>query len=415
MDATTGLRRGLLWSVVAVGVLAAVALVVLWPRGPAPDLGRQPNTYVEGVVERVDAVRCASVEVSTDTGCRQATVRLTSGPDEGAEGVFLVRDIDFALPDVVPGDRVVLLDIATSPPPYRYVFAEFQRSTPLWALAAAFAAVVVLFGRWQGVRALAGLGASALLLVAFIVPAILRDGPAVPVALTGTVVIAFVALYLAHGVRITTTVALAGTLLSLTLIVVLAAAAASAARLTGLADDQAQILRVTAAGIDLRGLLVAGIVVGALGVLDDVTVTQVSTVAALRRASPTASGLTLYREAIRVGRDHVASTVNTLVLAYAGASLPLLLLFAQGSRPVGRLLAGEVVAVELVRMLVGSIGLVLSVPITTALAAAVITVDNAAVAGHHHGHDHDPDRDPDRTVQHGTARWEDFAPDEDVR
>lgn len=403
--APTPLRRGLLVGVVVIGVAALAAMVLLWPRGDAPDLGRQPNTYVDATVVRVDPVRCASVELSTDTGCVQATVRLESGPDDGGEGSFLVRDIDFAVPSVEPGDAVVLLDIETSPPPYRYVFSDFQRRTPLGGLVALFALVVVAFGRWQGVRALAGLAASALVLVAFVVPAILRDEPAVLVALTGTVVIALAALYLAHGWNVATTVALAGTLASLAVIVVLAAVAASVSRLTGLADEQAQVLRVTADSLDLRGLLVAGIVVGALGVLDDVTVTQVSTVVALRRAAPTASARQVYRDALRVGRDHVASTVNTLVLAYAGASLPLLLLFAQGSKPVGRIIAGELVAVELVRMLVGSIGLVLSVPITTALAAAVLTP--ADVAAHDHGAHTDG-----HTGGPGAPRWEDFAPDD---
>ena len=140
----------------------------------------------------------------------------------------------------------------------------------------------------------------------------------------------------------------------------------TATHLTGLADNSAQVLRVTASALDLRGLLVAGIVVGALGVLDDVTVSQVSIVAALRRANPGLGWRLLYGEAMSVGRDHVASTVNTLVLAYAGASLPLLLFFTQGDQPVERLLTGELIAVEIVRMLVGSIGLVASVPITTA-------------------------------------------------
>src|SRR5690606_34448991 len=156
-------------------------------------------------------------------------------------------------------------------------------------------------------------------------------------ALAATVAIAFVALYLAHGVNIGTTVALAGTLVSLALTSALALVVVGATQLTGLADSQAQTLRVTAEALDLRGLLVAGIVVGALGVLDDVTVSQVSIVSALRRANPGLTPRLLYGEATKVGRDHVASTVNTLVLAYAGASLPLLLFFAQGNQPAGRL------------------------------------------------------------------------------
>jgi uncharacterized membrane protein len=219
------------------------------------------------------------------------------------------------------------------------------------------------------------------------VPALLRDSPAVLVALVGTIVVAYAAIYLAHGFGLLSTLALAGTLVSLAVTTLLAVVMASLTHLSGLGSEEAQVLRVTAEALDLRGLLIAGIVVGALGVLDDVTVSQVSTVAALRRANPALGARQLYTEATRVGRDHVASTVNTLVLAYAGASLPLLLFFAEGNQPVGRLLTGELVAVEIVRMLVGSIGLVLAVPVTTRLAAVVLAhTSHVPDDGHDHSH-----------------------------
>lgn len=407
-----GLRTALLGAVVLVAVATLVGLGLLWPRGDAPDLGTQPTTYVDATVTALQPSRCALVETTARTGCTIATARLTSGRDEGGTAQFVVREIDTNVPEVHVGDRVVLLDVATSPPPYRYSFSDVQRSTSLWWLLAGFVAVVVAFGRWQGIRALAGLAASGLLLVAFVVPALLRDEPAVLVALVGTVAIAFLALYLAHGINTTTTVALAGTLVSLALTVALAVVVVRAAHLTGLADEQAQTLRITADALDLRGLLIAGIVVGALGVLDDVTVTQVSTVAALRRVNPDLTRRQLYREATHVGRDHVASTVNTLVLAYAGAALPLVLLFAQGSKPIGRILTSEVVAVELARMLVGSIGLVLSVPITTALAAAVLSLDDTAGA-HAHGHVHGLAPAPSGlSPRDDRPRWDDFGPTE---
>jgi uncharacterized membrane protein len=259
----------------------------------------------------------------------------------------------------------------------------------MWWLLGLFVAAVIAVGRWQGVRALVGLALSGLILVLFVVPALLRDESAVLVALTGTIAIAYLALYLAHGFRHTTTVALAGTLVALAAITALALVVAEVAHLSGLANEDAQALRVTASALDLRGLLVAGIVVGALGVLDDVTVTQVSAVAAIKRADPGMDRLRLYREAMRVGKDHVASTVNTLVLAYAGATLPLVILFSQGARSTGRILTSEIVAAEIVRMLVGSIGLILAVPITTALAALVLTGNEDPHGGHDHGHGHD--------------------------
>jgi uncharacterized membrane protein len=363
--------------VVAVGALAALGLVAYWPRGDAPELPPQPNTFVDATVTGVDTQTCDDFEAGATTSCQIVNARLTSGPDDGDEIDFQVRSTEFSVPEVEEGDDVVLLDVATSPPEFRYSFSDFQRRMPLVWLVVAFVVVVILFGRFQGVRALLGLVASGAVLLAFVVPALLRDSAALPVALTGAAAIAFIALYLAHGFRVGTTVALAGTLVALAITSALAVSVVTATHLTGLADNSAQVLRVTAAALDLRGLLVAGIVVGALGVLDDVTVSQVSIVAALRRANPGLRWRLLYREAMSVGRDHVASTVNTLVLAYAGASLPLLLFFTQGDQPVERLLTGELIAVEIVRMLVGSIGLVASVPITTALAAVVMGAGQA--------------------------------------
>lgn len=376
----------------AASCLALIGLVIFWPRGDAPSLGFPQDEYFDATVVSVSSDECESREIVASVSCYIATFELTTGPDEGATGQFVVAADELDLPTVSEGDRVTVLDVPTSPEPYRYVFVDFQRSTPLWILFAVFVVVVVAFGRWKGVRALLGLGASLLILVAFVVPSLLRDNPAVWVALAGTVAIAVLSLYLAHGFDFSTTVALAGTLGALLVTTVLALLAASATNLTGLGDEESQVLRITAEALDLRGLLIAGIVVGALGVLDDVTVTQVSTVSALRRSNPDMGPRALYVEAVRVGRDHIASTVNTLVLAYAGAALPLVLLFAQGSAPVSRILAGEVVAVEIIRMLVGSIGLVVSVPITTALAA--ITLEPTDVGSHSHGEHIEPEAVP---------------------
>jgi uncharacterized membrane protein len=265
--------------------------------------------------------------------------------------------------------------------------------------------------------------------IAFLLPSLLRDHSPVGVALVATSLIAFAALYFAHGVSMATTTALLGTLASVVLITALAAAFTGAASLTGLSDDSVQVLRVTAEAIDPRGILIAGMVIGALGVLDDVTVTQVSAVAELRRANPSMPRRDLYRAAIRIGRDHVASTVNTLVLAYVGASLALMLFFLQEGRGLSQLLGREVVAIEIVRTLVGSIGLVASVPLTTALAVA-LGIDGDA-HGHGHGHGRLPLAAPDpaadaaadgpdgpegpSAADEGRARgrsatWDDFAP-----
>lgn len=356
----------------AVVALAAVAVVVLWPRGEAPDLGTIPYRQVDARVTDVTEQICPGVETSGDVGCREVEVVLQSGPDDGRPAIFTVVETDISVPDLDPGDRIVLRDAFDAPEEFRYGFLDFQRQKPLLWLAVAFVIAVVALGRWRGVRALVGLALGVAVLVAFVVPALLRDGPAVPIALAAGVLVVGAALYLAHGVTAGTTIALLGAVASVLMVTVLASLVLGAAHVSGLADGDSQVLSVTAGAIDLRGLLVAGVVIGVLGSLDDVTVTQVSTVAALRSAAPSLSALELYRRAVEVGRDHVAASVNTLVLAYAGASLPLLLLFAQGGQPIGRMVTSEVVAVEVVRMLVGSIGVVAAVPVTTALAALVL-------------------------------------------
>jgi uncharacterized membrane protein len=391
--------------VVVAGALAVLGLVALWPRGDGPDLGVPSYRHVDATVTAVDEDgMCFEPELEAEAPCKIFGVHLTSGPDRGEDVTFPVRPTQIEVPPIEEGDQVVLLDRPDISGQYRYAFSDFQRSMPLLWLFAGFVVVVVAFGRWQGLRALVGLAASGLVLLAFVVPALVRDESTLLVALSGTIAIAFVALYLAHGFNRATTVALAGTLVSLLITTLLALVAVSLTHLTGLADRNAVTLRVTAEALDLRGLLIAGIVVGALGVLDDVTVTQVSTVTALRRANPSLSPVEVYREATRVGRAHVASVVNTLVLAYAAAALPLLLFFLEGSQPVARLLTGELVAVEVVRMLVGSIGLVLSVPITTALAAAVLrpSAPDGPDGPEAPAEPESPRRDP----------WDDFAPSE---
>ncbi|HET9517813.1 MAG TPA: YibE/F family protein, partial [Actinoplanes sp.] len=197
-----------------------------------------------------------------------------------------------------------------------------------------------------------------------------QGSPPLLVAVVGSSAIMFAALYLTHGVNVHTSVAVAGTLISLVLTGVLGVLFTTLMKLTGVAGDDSSYLSATMGDLDLRGLLLAGIVIGALGVLDDVTVTQAFTVAEMSAAGGR-SRWQLYASALRVGRAHVASAVNTIVLAYAGASLPLFLVIAIGTQPVSHLLTSEFLAQEIMRSAVGTIGLVASVPITTALAALV--------------------------------------------
>lgn len=372
------LDRVLVAVVGTIAVATLIGLAVLWPRDGLPklsDTGVLP--YVEATVLSEAVVDCADPEEGLPTECRRYRVRITSGATAGETATFLVSAIDFSVPEIAAGDRVVLRYNELAPPEFTYTFAEFARSTPLLGLFVVFVAVVVGFGRWKGVRALVGLAISASVVMLFLLPALLDDRNSTAAALVATSVVAFSALYIAHGVTRATTVALIGTFASILLITLLALVVTGLASLTGLSEESFQLLRVTASALDPRGVLVAGIVIGALGVLDDVTVTQVSAVAELRAANQRMSRRETYRAAVRIGRDHVASTVNTLVLAYAGASLALLLFFFQEGRGLTQILSSEVVAVEIVRTLLGSIGLIAAVPTTTALAVAVLSSGEA--------------------------------------
>ncbi|MGW3041305.1 YibE/F family protein [Kitasatospora sp. NPDC001159] len=266
---------------------------------------------------------------------------------------------------------------------------DANRRLPMGVLAGLFAVIVVVVGRWRGVAALIALAISFAVLSLFILPAILRGSDPLLVAIVGAGAIMLIALYLCHGLSARTSVAVLGTLVSLVLIGVLSLVFASWAHLTGNTSEETALVHDLYPGIEIRGLLLAGYVIGSLGVLFDVTVTQTSSIWELHQADPTMGAGRLYRTGMRIGRDHIASTVNTLVLAYAGAALPLLLLFSIAHRDVVSVATSELVAEEVARALVGSIGLVASVPVTTGLAALIAAADHprtAAVGSGRHRH-----------------------------
>jgi uncharacterized membrane protein len=371
--------------IVAIGIAAlvtVVGLVVLWPRGDGPmidsELVGTPAELVDGTVAGADHVFCTGTDPEAKVFCNSVEVRLADGPEEG-DIVVLELPSSPTTPALAAGDRIVLGYTPDAPEGQQYYFADYQRKVPLIWLGLIFVAAVLGLGRALGARALVGTAFSVVVLVVFVLPALLAGRNPLAVGLVGSAVVMLVSLYLAHGFTARTTTAVLGTFASLLLTGVLALVFVAATRLSGLGSEEAVYIKALAEQIDVRGLLLAGVVIGALGVLDDVTVTQASAVWELHHANPRFGVGALYRSALRIGRDHIASTVNTLVLAYAGASFPLLILFLQADRPLGDVLTGEVVAVEVVRTLVGSIGLVASVPITTALASLVVTRRRSAV------------------------------------
>ena len=364
---------------VVVGMLVLAVVVggvALWPHGRLARAGNDqadPTRLLSATLTRVQATPCEQAEPGAPgSTCIKVAARLADG-----------RQVDFETTDPTGGTfragQRVQLAVLEQPgqPPY-YNIRDLERTRPMLLLVALFVLAVVAFGRWQGVRSLLGLGLSFLVIVGFVVPAILRGRSPVPVALVGAMAIMLVSLYLAHGPGRKTTAAVVGTALALGLTAALAAAFVGVAALTGLASEDALNASFAVGGLSLRGLLLAGIILGGLGVLDDVTVSQASLVFELRRADPAAGFGELVRGALSVGRDHVAATVNTLFLAYVGASLPLLVLFVTSGDAFGTVATAEAVAVEVVRTLCGSVGLIAAVPLTTVLAAALAPPEGPA-------------------------------------
>ncbi|MFC8199259.1 YibE/F family protein [Streptomyces sp. NPDC057298] len=389
------LRKVIAAVLIPFAAAVVVGLVVLWPGG-APGhertgVGFDRQTQ-QATVTKVDEVDCKSVNASgeTPTGdtstaegssaqqqasgtCKKATVRVDTGKDKGRTFTEIVQ------PDssrqLKQDQEVIVAYAPDAPKELQYSVTDVNRKLPMTLLAGIFALAVVVVGRMRGVMALIALAVSFLILTFFILPAILQGSNPLVVAVVGASAIMLIALYMCHGLSARTSVAVLGTLLSLVLIGLLGSLFIDWAALTGNTDDNTGLIHGLYPSIDMSGLLLAGIIIGSLGVLDDVTVTQTSAVWELHAANPTMGWRGLYRAGIRIGRDHIASVVNTLVLAYAGAALPLLLLFSIAESSVGTVANSELVAEEIVRTLVGSIGLVASVPVTTALAALVVAAD----------------------------------------
>jgi uncharacterized membrane protein len=355
---------------VALLVFATIAgLAALWPHG---QLGRSaqfgPIRTVGAVAESVESVPCA---LSASHVCRVAHVKILDGPQKGRKTVLTTVAAVGSL-DVAKGDRIRVYKNtapAGAKPGDSFSFADFDRRGAMLWLGIGFAVLLLATGRVHGLRALIGLLASLLIVIKFVVPAILHGSSPFAVAVVGAFAVMSVMMPLSYGLGAKALAAWLGTAVSLLLAAGLAYAFAQFAHLSGAASDESVYLGATQSRLSLQGLLVAGMVIGALGVLVDLTVSQSSTVIALRRVNPSLGFGGLFRGALDVGHDHIAATVATLVFAYAGAALPVLLIFSVGGTPFADALNGEAVADEVIAALVGSIGLIASMPITTALAA----------------------------------------------
>lgn len=254
-----------------------------------------------------------------------------------------------------------------------YSVRDVDRRGIVFGFVALFIGVVIIFSGKQGLRSIFSLAGSFFVILYVLVPSLLKGYPPVLTSIVIAAVILFLAIYITHGFNRESTVAFSGTLIAVILTGVLAYLGVSLARLSGFASDEAVFLNFNTLGtLDFAGLLLGGIMIGVLGVLDDIAITQSAVVSELYNSSSQLSKKEIYKKAIRIGREHVGALVNTLALAYTGASLPLLLLFSTSDSSVSSIINQEIFATEIIRTVVGSIGLILTVPITTLIAVYVL-------------------------------------------
>ncbi|MGZ8511904.1 MAG: YibE/F family protein [Candidatus Limnocylindria bacterium] len=375
-----GPRLGASLIAIVVGGLVLAGIVLM------PDL--TPTDAVPVVGQQNEHGRLVEELVPDQTGLPRFSVEMIDGPDAGGRVEAVVQDASgAALPGsgtrapYAIGDEVVVTRF-TGPAGGFAVISEPWRIPLLGIVAAIFAAVVVVVGGLRGARSLVALALTLAVVVKVVVPLLLRGYDPILLAVGIGSAVTVATLLLTEGPGRVTLAAALGTMAALVLTAVLAAAFTAAAEFTVIqgSEEIAFLIPLIGERVDLQGILLAATVFGALGVLDDVTVTQAATVEQLHRADPMATRSGVIGRAMRIGRSHIAATVNTLVLAYLGAGLPLLLLFALSAQAPLTVLNSEIVAVEVIRALVGSIGIVAAVPLTTLVAALLIVPGHASTA-----------------------------------
>ncbi|MEN3281858.1 MAG: hypothetical protein V7607_2998 [Solirubrobacteraceae bacterium] len=360
----------------ALALLTVVGLVALWP-GHLPT-GKQEAFGGPTVGARVTASSTVRCPGPTSQRCRRLTARISDGRDAGHR-VSLDLGPVTATPSLKTGDG-----IRVQPSGNGYGYVDVDRRMPMTWLAIALAVLAVLVARLRGLLALLGVAISVVIVVTFLVPAILAGSDPVLTSLVAALAVMFVTLLLTYGPGAQSLAAALGIGLSLLLAALVGHAAVAAAHLDGRTGE----LPLATLGVSLQGIVLAGMVIGVLGVLTDMAVSQASAVTALREANPSLGPRDLYRGAFAVGRDHLAATIHTLVLAYVGAALPLILVLRDTHVGFSDALNGQIVAEPVVATLVGAIALVSAVPLTTALASILVARVPAGALDAHHGHAH---------------------------
>lgn len=347
-----------------VGVATLVGLLALWPDSSSLDDAGGARAELIG-----PGTTFPSADVLGLDG-RLLDARVSDGEDAG-QRVEVELPPQVAASGLQEGDTVLLRRVpGGGEVPTAYSWFGTERNGTLVWLTVAFVVVVLLVAWHRGLFALIGLGTSAALILGFLLPGLLTGGPALLLGLVCSSAILYVVLYTTHGFSVRTSAALAGTLVGVALTALLGLLTIRAARLTGVGEG-AGLLQAYAPDLDFQGLLTCAVMIAGLGVLNDVTITQTSAVWEIRSASPEMSRRGLLASGMRIGRDHIASTIYTIAFAYTGTALTLLLVLRLYPLPVLELLSTEEIATEVVRTLVTSLGLVLAVPITTAIAVVL--------------------------------------------
>lgn len=375
--------RWLLCGFVALWTLVSSGAVVV-----AQEVHQELQETVRAeVLEIVEQYDRDILGTGATTTVQELRAKLLSGSKAGEVVRFENDLMVLAVGDKIFVNRLIAIDGEEY-----YTFKDIERRPQLLVLAIVLSVLVVVFARFQGLRALLSLALSALAIIFLLVPALLAGYDPALASFAIAAVILALTLFLTHGFGIYVRIAYFGTMAAVAVTCLVAWVSVTWLHLTGFSADASVYLNFATGGqLDLAGLLLGGIIIGLLGVLDDVSITQASVVQELRRANPTLGIRSLYERGVRVGRDHVGSLVNTLALAYVGTALPLVLLYAQSQAPFLDILNQEVVAAELVRIIVGSIGLVLAVPFTTLVAAYYFSrheIDNNSSPSHNHHHHH---------------------------
>jgi len=384
----SGWRTALLGFLILSVVATIIGVWRLWPATEEPAVSPEfatafnlNHTQVEGTVTLVDGLACNSPSVGTaftdspavplqpsDERCRRALVDLTSGENNGLRTMLVTYGMS-GEPVLETGDQILLTETVTEDGSRVYTFSDYQRGSTLLVWAVIIALTIIFFAAWRGVRALGGLVVTFAGIALFLLPSLARGGDPLALAIVTGAAILIVVVPLVHGVNWKSASALGGTLIALGIAALMARVAIDSTDLRGLGSQDNLNILVYLPEVSILGLMLCGFIIGTLGVLNDVTISQSSTVNELAQLDPQASPWRLFLGAMKVGRDHISSMVYTLVLSYTGAALPLLLLLSVAERPLSQILTSDIMATELLRSGVGALALTLAVPLTTLIAA----------------------------------------------